>query len=82
MTFVNNVEGAGVYQYLIRNRIEIGDNAESLFRQGIEGMEFLYAQHEAEVSGDVDWPESMSRIKWFKKDQSHTRWGKKEDAKK
>lgn len=82
VTFVNNVEGAGVYEHFIREKVDIGEYAESLFEHGIDGMEFLYGHHDTEVRGNVEWPESMSRIKWFKKDHSHTRWGKKEEEKK
>ena len=80
-TFINDVERAGVFQYLIREKVNIGDVAESLFNGGLEGMEFLYGLHDKAVKGDVDWPESMYSIEWYKKDQEHTRWGKKEDGK-
>jgi len=76
-TFINDVERAGVIQYLIQKKVSVADVAESLFNGGLEGMEFLYGLHDKAVKGDVDWPESMYSIEWYKKDQEHTRWGKK-----
>ncbi len=79
-TFVNDVEGAGVYHDLIRDKVDIGEVIESLFKLGLEGIEFLYKHHDDEIRGNVDWPLSMSQIEWFEKDHSRTRWGKKGDA--
>ena len=79
-TFINDVERAGVIQYLIQKKVSVADVAESLFNGGLEGMEFLYGLHDKAVKGDVDWPESMYSIEWYKKDQEHTRWGKKEEG--
>ncbi len=82
-TLINDVQNAGVFQYLAREKVDIGDIASSLFEQDLAGMDFLYQHHEKVVSGEnIDWPESMSLIKWFKKDHSHTRWGKKEAGEK
>lgn len=75
-TFINDVDRAGVYQYLLREKVDVGDVAQSLLGQGIEGMDFLYRLHNEAVKGDVEWPETMYQIEWFKKDHGHTRWGK------
>lgn len=80
-TFVNDVQNAGVFHYFLKEQIDIGDIAGSLFDRGIDGMEFLYKHHNEIVAGkDIDWPESMSLIEWFRKDHKHTRWGKKENS--
>ncbi len=77
-TFVNDVNRAGVFQNLMREKTHIGDIVQSLFNQELEGMEFLDKHHEKAVRGDVDWPVSMDLIERYQKDHSHTRWGKKE----
>jgi len=78
-TLINDVRNAGVFQYLAREKIDIGDIGPSIFEQDLTGLEFVYEHHEKVVSGEgLDWPESMSLIKWFRKDHSHTRWGKKD----
>ncbi len=79
-TFINDVSRAGVFQYLIRHKVDIGDVADSLFEQKLEGMEFLHRLHEEAVRGEVDWPESMDLIDRYRKDHRHTRWGKKEKS--
>ena len=75
-TFINDVERAGVFQYMLREKIEIREIAESLFKTEPDGLNFLYEHHNEVIKGDVDWPASMYAIKMFKKDHSHTRWGK------
>jgi NAD(P)H-nitrite reductase large subunit len=80
-TFINDVERAGVFQYLIREKVNIGEIAKSLFNSELDGMEFIYKLHDKAIKGDIDWPESMYAIEFYKKDQDHTQWGKKEDGK-
>lgn len=75
-TFVNDTERAGVFQYLMREKIDIGDVAGSLFNRDRGGMEFLNKLHENVVRGEVEWPATMDLIDRYKKDHSHTRWGK------
>ncbi len=77
-TFVDDVDPAGMFQHLIREKVTIGPVAESLLEQGREGMEFLHELHEKVIRGDVDWPASMDAIDRYKKDHKHTRWGKEE----
>jgi len=77
-TFVNDVERAGVFQYLLREKIELREIAQSLFKTERDGLNFLYEHHNDVIKGDVDWPASMYAIKMFKKDHSHTRWGKED----
>ncbi|UCG51749.1 MAG: NAD(P)/FAD-dependent oxidoreductase [Candidatus Latescibacterota bacterium] len=77
-TFVNDVNRAGVFQYLMREKVDIGDVVKSLFNREFLGMEFLYNHHEKAIRGDVEWPVSMDLIERYEKDQSHTRWGAKE----
>jgi NAD(P)H-nitrite reductase large subunit len=79
-TFIGDVDRAGVFHYLIRERIEVADIVQALFEQGLEGMEFLYKLHEKTVRGDVEWAASMGLIDFFEKDPKHTRWGGKEGA--
>jgi NAD(P)H-nitrite reductase large subunit len=74
-TFVNDVKRAGVFQYLMRQRIPIGDAAASLLAQDRTGMEFLHKIHAEAISGDVEWPASMDLIDRYRKDHGHTRWG-------
>ena len=81
-TFVNDVDRAGVFQFLMREKVEIGDVADALFNQRLEGMQLLDKLHEKVVKGDVDWPGSMDLIERYRKDHSHTRWGKEESGKK
>jgi NAD(P)H-nitrite reductase large subunit len=75
-TFVNDVNRAGVFQYLMREKIDINAVAESLFNREQAGMEFLYKHHEVAIHGDVEWPATMDLIDRYQKDHSHTRWGK------
>ncbi len=75
VTLVNDVDRAGVFQYLVREKVDIGRVAQTLFDGGLEGIEFLDRLHEESVRGHVDWPESMDLIKMFRKDHKHTRWG-------
>jgi len=78
-TLINDVHNAGIFQYLAREKVNLTGAAASIFAQDTAGKEFLYRHHEKLVSGEgVDWPESMSLMKWFKKDHAHTRWGKKD----
>lgn len=81
-TFVNTFDRAGVFQYLMREKVDIADVAESLFEGGLQGMEFLDRLHAEAVRGKVDWPASMDRIEWYRKDHKHTRWGTREAAEK
>ncbi len=81
-TFINDVDRSGVFQYLVREKIDIGDVAQSLFEEGLQGMEFLYKLHDEVVKGDMEWPKSMDLIDRFRKDHKHTRWGKKESSEK
>ncbi|UCH83165.1 MAG: NAD(P)/FAD-dependent oxidoreductase [Candidatus Latescibacterota bacterium] len=74
-TFVNDVHRAGVFQYLMREKIDISDVASSLFNRELGGMEWLYKHHETAVRGKVEWPATMDLIDRYKKDHSHTRWG-------
>jgi len=75
-TFVNDVERAGVLQYLVRERVAVsGALARSLLEGGIEGVEFLDKLHRDAVRGDLEWPASMDLIDKFRKNMSHTRWG-------
>jgi len=74
-TFVNDVEGAGALQYLVRERVELSDSvARSLFEDGREGIEFLGKLHRDAVRGELEWPASMDLIDKFKKNMKHTRW--------
>ena len=77
VTFINDVDRAGVLQYLIREKIDIGDITHSLFDQGKEGLEFLYKLHSDVVKGDVEWAASMDLIDKYRKDMKRTRWGGK-----
>ena len=79
VTFINDVDGAGVFQYLVREKVDIGPVARALFEGGLEGVEYLNRLHREAVRGDVDWPESMDRITRYRKDHRHTRWGKARD---
>ncbi|NIM65354.1 MAG: FAD-dependent oxidoreductase [Candidatus Latescibacteria bacterium] len=81
-TFLNDTNRAGVFQYLMREKVDIGNIAEALFDQKLEGMEFLYKYHDEVIQGNVDWPASMDLIDKYKKDHSHTRWGKVKKRKK
>jgi len=76
-TFINDVDRAGVLQYLMREKIDVGDVAHSLFDQGKEGLEFLYKLHNDIVKGDVEWAASMDLIDKYRKDMKRTRWGGK-----
>lgn len=74
-TFVNDVDGAGSLQYLIREKVELSDAvAASLFENGIQGVAFLGKLHADAVRGGLEWPESMDLIDKFKKNMKHTRW--------
>jgi NAD(P)H-nitrite reductase large subunit len=74
-TFVNDVDGAGALQYLIRNKVELSDAvAASLFADGAAGVAFLDELHRKSVQGGLEWPESMDLIDKFKKNMKHTRW--------
>ncbi|MFH1755826.1 MAG: FAD-dependent oxidoreductase, partial [Candidatus Latescibacterota bacterium] len=79
-TFLNDVSRAGVVQYLMREKLHIGDIAESLFEEKLDALEFLYKHHEKAVKGNVDWPASMDLIDRYQKDHSHTRWGEKDKS--
>ena len=82
-TFINDFDRAGIYQYMMREKVDVGEIAESLFKSELKGMEFLYGHHDELIRGKVEWPESMYAIQIYKKDHSHTRWGKdKEGGKK
>jgi NAD(P)H-nitrite reductase large subunit len=81
-TFVNDVDRAGVFQYLLRAKVDIGAVAESLFEESLAGLEFLDRLHDGAVRGDVDWPESMDLIERYRKDHTHTRWGSGDNPKK
>jgi NAD(P)H-nitrite reductase large subunit len=74
-TFVNDIDRAGVLQYLIREKIDVGDVAHSLFEQGKRGLEFLYKLHNEDIRGDVEWAPSMDLIDKYRKDMKRTRWG-------
>jgi len=74
-TFINDVDRAGVLQYLMQEKIEVGDVAGSLFEEGKEGLEFLDKLHADVVRGDVEWASSMDLIEKYRKDMKHTRWG-------
>lgn len=75
-TFLNDVDGAGTMQYLIREKVELtGSVAESLFENGLESGRFLGKLHQDAVRGDLPWPESMDLIDNFRKNMKHTRWG-------
>lgn len=74
-TFVNDVEGAGALQFLLREKVPLSnDVARSLFVDGMAGVEFLDSLHREAVRGGLEWPESMDLIEKFKKNMSHTRW--------
>ncbi len=74
-TFVNDVDGAGALQYLIREKVELSDAvAASLFADGAKGVAFLGKLHRDAVQGGLEWPESMDLIDKFKKNMKHTRW--------
>ena len=75
-TFVNDVFQAGVFQFLMREKIEVDDIIESLFHGRSRGIDFFNQLHEKALLGNVRWPPSMDMIDYFQKDQSHTRWGK------
>ena len=75
-TFVNDVGRAGMFQYLMRAKVPIGDVAQSLLEEGRAGFEFLEQLHAQVLRGDVDWPASMDQIGRYRKNHSHTRWGK------
>lgn len=77
-TFVNDVNRAGVFQYLMREKKAIGDVVEALFHERLEGMDYLQELHNETIRGDVEWPVSMDLIDRYRKDHSHTRWGAKE----
>ncbi len=79
-TFVNAVERAGVFQYLMREKVDISNAVDTLLEQGREGMEFLDKLHENAVKGDIDWPASMDLIGRYRKDHKHTRWGQAQSA--
>jgi hypothetical protein len=76
VTFINDFDRAGIYQYMMREKVDVGDIAQSLFKSELKGLEFLYGHHDDVIRGNVVWPESMYAIQMYKKDHSHTRWGK------
>ena len=74
-TFMNDVEGAGALQYLVRENVELSASvARSLFANGLEGVKFLGKLHHDAVRGELEWPASMDLIDKFKKNMKHTRW--------
>lgn len=79
-TFINDFDRAGIYQYMMREKVDVGDIAQSLFKSELKGMEFLYGHHDEVIRGNVVWPESMYAIHMYKKDHSHTRWGKDQEG--
>ncbi len=76
-TFINDVDRAGVLQYLLREKVDVSDVAHSLFDQGKDGLEFLDKLHTDVVRGDVEWAASMDLIDKYRKDLKRTRWGDK-----
>ncbi|MCK4412689.1 MAG: NAD(P)/FAD-dependent oxidoreductase [Candidatus Eisenbacteria sp.] len=80
-TFVNDVGEAGVFQYLMQNRINIGEVAEELVNRGRKAFEFLDELHRQVVRGDLEWAPSMDLISEYRKNHRHTRWGHNEPEK-
>jgi NAD(P)H-nitrite reductase large subunit len=74
-TFVNDIDRAGIFHYLMRENIDVGEVSRSLFAWETEGMNFLCNLHSKTTKGTVPWPESMDRIKKYQKDLNRTRWG-------
>ncbi len=74
-TFINDIDRAGVLQYLISEKIDIGDTAPTLLDEGRQGLEFLYSIHRDAIKGDIEWPETMDLIDKYRKDMNRTRWG-------
>jgi hypothetical protein len=80
-TFLSDVSQAGAFQYLMREKIDIGEIASDLLDGGREGITFLDRLHRKAVRGELDWPPSMDLIEKYRKDHRHTRWGKAKSGK-
>jgi len=74
-TFVNDVDRAGMFQHLVRARVEAGAAAAALFEGKLEGVEFYQNLHAEVTRGEVQWPATMDLIAKFRKDMKKTRWG-------
>ena len=74
-TFVNDVDRAGMFQHLVRNRVDAGAAAGALFEGKLEGVQFYQRLHADAVRGEVHWPATMDLIASFRKDMKKTRWG-------
>jgi len=76
-TFINDIDQAGMLQYLMSEKVDVDNVALSLFDKGKEGLEFLHLLHKKAISGEIDWAASMDMIDKYRKDMKHTRWGTK-----
>ena len=74
-TFVNDVDRAGMFQHLVRERVDAGAAAGALFEGKLEGVEFYQKLHADVARGEVHWPATMDLITSFRKDMKKTRWG-------
>lgn len=74
-TFINDIDRAGMFHYLMREKVDISEVSSSLLVWGIEGINFLFNRHQDVVKGTIEWPPSMDRIEKYQKDLKRTRWG-------